>query len=126
MVIDLEEIHRRAPIEHHETILKAENLVENSVIQFNDDLKARRNDPSIRLLREHIEAMVEEEVSRVRRKSGDEIASQVERSLHSVTKTIFHKPTIVARDTAINNEADEYQKAIKILFGIQENPENSK
>ena len=122
MVIDLEEIYRRAPAEHHETIVQAEKLIENSVSQFTEDLKARRNDPLIRLLREHIETLVEEEVNRVRRKSGDEIASQVGRSLHAVTKTIFHKPTIAARDTAINNETDEYQRAIRVLFGLKIEP----
>lgn len=119
MVIDLEEIHRCAPTEHHETIAKAEDLVSSSVAKFTQDIESRRNDPLIRLLREHVETIVNEEVERVRRKEGEELAMQVSRSLQSVTKTIFHKPTIVARDSALNDDNDEYHQAIKVLFGLK-------
>lgn len=119
MVIDLEEIHRCAPTEHHETIAKAEDLVSSSVTKFTQDIESRRNDPLIRLLREHVETIVNEEVERVRRKEGEELAMQVSRSLQSVTKTIFHKPTIVARDSALNDDNDEYHQAIKVLFGLK-------
>ena len=118
IVIDLEEIHRNAPIEHLETITLAGELVNSAATQFSQYLLARRGDPLIRLLREHVETIVEEEVDRVRRKSGEEIALQVSRSLRSVTKTIFHKPTIAARDSAVNDESDEYQQAIQVLFGL--------
>jgi glutamyl-tRNA reductase len=118
MLVDLEEIYRSAPVEHHETIAHAENLIENSVAQFKQDLLARRNDPLVRLLREHVEHIVDSEVARVRNKSGDELADQVSRSLHHVTKTIFHKPTTAVREGAQINEIDDYQKAIKILFGL--------
>jgi len=118
IVIDLEEIHRNAPIEHLETINSAEELVSSAASQFSQYLLARRGDPLIRLLREHIETIVLEEVDRVRRKSGEELALQVNRSLRSVTKTIFHKPTIAARDSALNDESDEYQRAIQVLFGL--------
>lgn len=118
MVIDLEAIHRGASPEHHETILKAQSLIKEEVTEFLNDLKARRNDPLIRALREHIDQMVLEEVERVRRKGGDEVANQVARSLRSVTKTIFHKPTISARGAALNDGIDEYRKAIEVLFGL--------
>ena len=118
IVIDLEEIHRNAPIEHHETITLAEELVDSAATQFSKYLLERRSDPLIRLLREHVETIVEEEVDRVRRKSGEELALQVSQSLRSVTKTIFHKPTIAARDSAVNDESNEYQQAIQVLFGL--------
>ena len=122
MVIDLQEIHRCAPAEHHETIALAEDLVNASVTKFGQDLEARRSDPQIRLLREHVERIVNEEVDRVRRKNGEEIAAQVSRSLQAVTKTIFHKPTIAARDSALNDESDEYHQAIQLLFGLKFDP----
>lgn len=118
VVVDLEEIYRNAPVEHHETIDRAEELVNLAATQFGKYLQARRSDPLIRLLREHVETIVEEEVDRVRRKSGEEMAQEVGRSLRSVTKTIFHKPTIAARDSALNDESDEYQQAIQVLFGL--------
>lgn len=118
MLVNLEEIYRKAPVEHHETIARAQELIKISVAQFERDLLARRNDPLVRLLREHVEKIVESEVARVRNKSGDELADHVARSLHHVTKTIFHKPTTAVREGALVNEIDEYQRAIKILFGI--------
>jgi glutamyl-tRNA reductase len=123
-VVDLEEIHRKAPSEHHQTIAQAEELVNSSVTKFERDLEARRNDPLVRLLREHVETIVEEEVARVRRKSGEEFAAQVGRSLRSVTKTIFHKPTIAARDSVLNDENDEYHQAIQVLFGLKFDPDD--
>ena len=61
---------------------------------------------------------MESEVERVRHKSGDELADHVSRSLHHVTKTIFHKPTTAVREGALVDEIDEYQRAIKTLFGL--------
>ncbi len=119
VVINLEEIHRNAPPEHHETIAIAMNLIEKAVSEFEQDLAARANDPLVRALRTHVSEIVEQEVARIRRRSGDEIADQVALSLRLVTKTIFHKPTIHAKKTATDGEQDEYQKAIQVLFGFE-------
>lgn len=125
IVVDLEEIHRRAPAEHHQTIVQAGELVDSLVSKFEQDLEARRNDPLVRLLREHVEKIVDEEVARIRQKNGDEYANQVARSLHSVTKTIFHKPTIAARNSSMSEESNEYQQAIKVLFGLKFGPDDA-
>ncbi len=119
VVIDLAEIHRNAPPEHHETIAIAEDLIEKAVTEFQQDLAARANDPLVKALRTHVSEIAEQEVERVRRRSGDEIADQVAQSLQLVTKAIFHKPTIHAKKTATNGEQDEYQKAIQVLFGLE-------
>ena len=124
IVIDLDEIHRNAPTEHHDTITIAEELVASAATEFSQYLLARRGDPLIRLLREHVEDIVQAEVDRVRRKSGEESALQVGHSLRSVTKTIFHKPTIAARDSAVNDESNEYQQAIRVLFGLSADTAN--
>ena len=124
IVIDLDEIHRNAPTEHHDTITIAEELVASAATEFSQYLLARRGDPLIRLLREHVEDIVQAEVDRVRRKSGEESALQVGHSLRSVTKTIFHKPTIAARDSAVNDESNEYQQAIRVLFGLSADSAN--
>lgn len=118
-VIDLEEIHRHAPVEHLATIKSAEAIIKAAVREFQQDLAARANDPLVRALRSHVNEIVDQEVERVRLKSGNEIAQQVERSLQLVTKTIFHRPTVHARSTAIAGEHDQYQKAIELLFGLE-------
>lgn len=117
-VIDLAEIYRHAPAEHQTTIEHAEAIIEEAVGEFQQDLLARVNDPLVRALRAHVNGIVGQEVARVRHKSGDEVANQVERSLQLVTKTIFHRPTVHARSTAIDGEQDQFQKAIVVLFGL--------
>ena len=125
-VIDLEMIYKKAPEEHFETITKAEELIHEAATELQRDLAARANDPLVKALRAHVSAIVAEEVDRVRRKRGDVVADEVSRSLQLVTKTIFHKPTVHARSSALQGESDEYQRAIQLLFGleIEENQEN--
>jgi glutamyl-tRNA reductase len=122
VVIDLDEIHRRAPKEHQETVDIAERFINEAVIEFLDDLAARANDPFVRALRGHVDEVVSLEVDRVRKRSGNAIAEQVHRSLQVVTKTIFHKPTVYAKAAALRGKHDEYQQAIQLLFGLNVNP----
>jgi glutamyl-tRNA reductase len=124
-LIDLAEIHRNAPAEHQETIELARSIISEAVDEFQRDLVSRVNDPLVKALRAHVSEIVEKEVERVRRKSGEEIAAQVERSLALVTKTIFHKPTIHAKSSAVSGDTDEYQKAIEVLFGFNVDQESS-
>ena len=117
-VIDLEMIYRSTPQEHLEVIARAEKLTTEAALELQLDLAARANDPLVIALRTHVDTIVTDEVDRVRRKKGEEIAQEVNRSLQLVTKSIFHKPTIYARTSAIQGESDEYQRAIHILFGL--------
>ena len=118
-VIDLEMIYKSAPQEHLEVIARAEKLTTEAAHELQLDLAARANDPLVMALRAHVNTIVTDEVDRVRRKKGEEIAQEVNRSLQLVTKSIFHKPTIHARSSAILGESDEYQRAIQILFGLE-------
>ena len=117
-LIDLEEIGANAPAEHHEIIENAASIIESGVTEFHNDLRARRNDPYIRLLRTHVQSFVDDEVERVRKKKGDAIAQEVEYSLQLVTKSIFHKPMLAARESAVSDGEFDYEKAISQLFGI--------
>ncbi len=117
-LIDLEVIAAEAPKEHHEVLEEANFLINEAVQEFHDDLRARRNDPYIRLLRSHVQSFVDEEVERVRKRKGEELAKEVQYSLQLVTKSIFHKPMLAARDTTIDDYGLEYERAISKLFGI--------
>ena len=118
-LINLEEIFLNAPVEHQETIDQAAEIIKTAVIDFQEELMARASDPMIRSLRAHVEKIVSQEVERVSIKFGEEHARVVERSLHLVTKTIFHRPMLSARATAIAGEQDKYQHAIEVLFGLE-------
>ena len=50
MLIDLEEIYKYAPKEHQEALEEAEQLIENCVSAFEDDLEARKNAPNLSAL----------------------------------------------------------------------------
>jgi glutamyl-tRNA reductase len=118
-LIDLNVIYECAPREHYETVAAAEDLIDQAVEQFQQDLVARASDPLVRALRSHVQSAVSEEVARVKDKHGSDYAELVARSLQVVTKAIFHQPTISAKDHAVKGELDEYQRAIQILFGLE-------
>lgn len=117
-LIDLNVIYENAPREHYETVSAAEDLIDQAVEEFSQDLSARASDPLVRALRSHVQSAVDEEVERVRERHGETEAALVAKSLQVVTKSIFHQPTINAKSHAINGELDEYQRAIQILFGL--------
>lgn len=118
MLIDLETIAAEAPKEHREVLEQANILIDHAVQEFHDDLQARRNDPYIRLLRSHVQNFVDEEVERVRKRKGEELAKEVQYSLQLVTKSIFHKSMLAARENTGEEVEIEYEKAISKLFGI--------
>lgn len=118
-LIDLEVIATEAPREHKEVLEQANALIDHAVFEFHEDLLARRNDPYIRLLRSHVQSFVDDEVERVRKRKGEEVAKEVQYSLQLVTKSIFHKPMLAARENTIDDVGIEYEKAIAKLFGIK-------
>lgn len=117
-LIDLERIYRESPPVHLETVTKANAIAKDMATAASTELRLRRNDPYVRLLREHVDKIVNSEVSRVEQKHGLDSAELVAQSLHKVTKSIFHKPTIAARESNALDSEFEYQNAIRILFGL--------
>jgi glutamyl-tRNA reductase len=61
---------------------------------------------------------VDEEVERVRKRSGDEAAAEVAHSLHRVTNALLHAPTVNGKNLAKSGNQADYVNAVKTLFGI--------
>jgi glutamyl-tRNA reductase len=117
-VIDLDYVRMHAPVEHSESILAAQEIVHDAVIEFDSEATARSVDPMVSALRAHVGYWVQEEVERVRRKSGDETAEAVSQSLKRVVNALLHTPSINAKSLAKNGQEQDYLDAIKTLFDI--------
>jgi len=120
-VLDLDHIRLHAPVEHSEAILQAREIVASAVADFESEQAARSVDPMISALRAHVGTWVDEEVDRVRRRSGDDTANEVARSLSRVTNALLHTPSINAKELAKTGNHDDYVKAVRTLFGIDLN-----
>jgi len=117
-VIDLDYIRMHAPTEHSEAILAAQDIVHQAVLDFESEATARSVDPMVAALRSHVGYWVQEEVERVRRKSGDETAEAVAHSLKRVVNALLHTPSVNAKTLAKEGQEQTYMDAIKTLFDI--------
>ncbi|HLP23112.1 MAG TPA: glutamyl-tRNA reductase [Microbacteriaceae bacterium] len=118
-LIDLERIHQATPPEHHEAVSAARELVQSAVVEFRSTLATQTVDPVISALRSHVGQWVEAEVDRVRRRSGDGAAIEVERSLKTVTNALLHGPSVKAKAVAAHGDPDDVVAAVRLLFDIE-------
>ncbi len=124
-VIDLDVVRKNAPKEHSEEIELANEIVQKAVIKFENEQSARTMDPAIAAMRSHVGILIDLEVKRVRDRAGDEVAADVEFSLHRVTNALLHTPSVRARNLVRDGEQKDYRTAIQVLFGIDlETPED--
>ena len=73
-------------------------------------------------MRAHVDQLIENEIERVRSRSGNEIAEEVSHSLHRVTNALLHTPSVRARSLTRTENQEEYRRAIQLLFGIESDP----
>ena len=117
-VYTLDAIREHAPAEHAESVLAAQDIVRESVATFEAYETARQVDPMVAALRSHVTAWVEEEIERVRRKSGNAAADEVGHSLNRVINALLHTPSVNAKSLAQDGNHADYLAAIKTLFNI--------
>lgn len=120
-VIDLELIKERAPQEHVNSLMKAREIIHTAVADFEANMTSRTMDPIVAALRAHIGLWVEEEIENVRRKSGNDAANEVQKSLRKVTNAILHAPSVKAKELAIDGNHEDYIRAVRLLFDIEVN-----
>jgi glutamyl-tRNA reductase len=118
-VVALDDLKDASHQENRRVVWEAERLVDDLARQFADAERSRTIDPVVVALRENIARLVEEEIDRVRRRHGDDVASRVEHSLHRVTRALIHTPTLRGRDLAVAGQEDDYVKAIRTLFDVE-------
>lgn len=117
-LVDLHTVSEQADPAHLSAVTKAQDIVIAGVAAFEDRMAIRRLDPAVVALREHISGAVEKEMVRLRAKYPSEIAAEVELSLHRVTQSLLHTPTLRAKELARNGNGAGYLEALHTLFGI--------
>ncbi|AOY56588.1 glutamyl-tRNA reductase [Candidatus Rhodoluna planktonica] len=118
-VIDLEELKQHAPKEHRETIKSAEAIVNAAAAEFEEQSASNSVDLVLAALHAHVGIWVDREVDAVRRKSGDDAAVDVEKSLRRVANALLHAPSVKAKELAMAGNHEDYIRAVKLLFDIQ-------
>jgi glutamyl-tRNA reductase len=96
----------------------AAELVLQAVSDFERDLAARRLEPAVIALREHVTGTVQRELARLLSRVPPEVAAEVEHAAHRMTRSLLHTPTIRARMLARSGDETDYLRALHTLFGI--------
>ena len=117
-IIDLEVIGKNAPGERADAVAAARAIVQDAVLEFEAEVASRSVDPIVASMRAHVGLLINEETDRVRRRSGEDVASEVAQSLHRVTNALLHTPSIRARELAREGNEEDYRQAVQLLFGI--------
>ncbi|MFM5904521.1 MAG: glutamyl-tRNA reductase [Micrococcales bacterium] len=118
-VIDLEQIKAQAPQQHMDSVEAAKQIVTRAAQDFEETLATHSVDPVLTALRAHVGLWVEKEVETVRKKSGDDAATEVERSLRRVANAILHTPSVKAKELAVEGNHEDYIRAVRLLFDIE-------
>lgn len=117
-VIDLHSAARGADHAPAEAVRTAEQEVLRAVATFETDLAARRLDPAVVALRDHVTVTVRRELDRLLSRVPPEVAPEVQRAAHRMTRSLLHTPTIRARMLARSGDGSDYLRALHTLFGI--------
>lgn len=118
-VVDLRTVAAHAGPAQLDSVLAAQDVVIAAVAAFEDQLAARRLDPAVVALRQHVSDTVTKELNRLRTKYDAEVAAELEVALHRVTQSLLHVPTVRARELARSGEGAGYLEALHTLFGIE-------
>ena len=79
----------------------------------------RRMDPVVRRLRSGVEAVVEEEIARLRAKDGRVDVEEAARALHHLAARLLHHPTVAARTAGETGHEQEYLQALGLVLGSE-------
>lgn len=121
-VIDLNAVATNAPGERIEALTAAHDIVIAAVAEFEDSQAVRTLDPAVIALRSHVSGVVAKEMDRLRVKYDDAVAAELEQSMHRVTRSMLHTPTMKAQELARSGNTDGYLAALHTLFGIDLKP----
>jgi glutamyl-tRNA reductase len=117
-VIDLDFISQHAPAEHSEAMNRAQTLVKDAVDAFGHKEAGRSADAVVVAMRSHVQSVMERERERAKQRLSPEAATHVEEALHRLVGELLHEPTIRAREFTREGMIDEFENAVRVVFGI--------
>ena len=118
-LIDLPAVQRAVPDVEASQIDAARQLVDQEVARFRRMRAGRRMDPVVRRLRSGVEAVVEEEIARLRAKDGRVDVEEAARALHHLAARLLHHPTVAARIAGETGHEQEYLQALGLVLGSE-------
>lgn len=118
-LITLESIRQEVPREHTDTIIAAERIVNDEALAFVAEDLSRDVDPVVASLRAYVSGLIAEEVRMTQHRLGEDVSLEIQRSLHRVTNHLLHTPSVRARALAKDGLAEDYRRAVDILFGSE-------
>ncbi len=118
-LIDLDEIGRHAPAEHAETLAAANRVVQAAVEEYLEAERGRLADPAVRAMREHVNAIIDNEIKSVAARATPEVSAAVARSLRRVAGVLLHTPSLRAAELARGGDPAEVNRAIETVFGVK-------
>jgi glutamyl-tRNA reductase len=118
-VVDLNSVSDRVAGAPAAEVIAAQDIVIAAVAAFEEQLVMRQLDPAVVALRQHVTRTVRKEMDRLRAKYDEDVAADVELSMHRITQTLLHTPTLRARELARTGDGAGYVQALHTLFGIE-------
>ncbi|MDI2098347.1 glutamyl-tRNA reductase [Ruicaihuangia caeni] len=109
-VLDLETIKLHAPLEEVHAAAEAQELVRAAASDFSNDVEIG---PSVVALRQHVEAVLQGELTR-----GRGASPEVAAALRHFAGVLLHRPSVRARELAAEGRAEEFTRGIDALFGL--------
>lgn len=116
-LIDLAAVQRAVPEAEAAQVRAARDIVAREAEAFDRAGLARRMDPLICALRERVEALVEDELARLRPRYGMVDVEDAARALRHLAARILHHPTVAAHRAGREGREGEYLAALELVLG---------
>lgn len=116
-LIDLVAVQRAVPEAEAAQVRAARDIVAREAEAFDRAGLARRMDPLICALRERVEALVEDELARLRPRDGMVDVEDAARALRHLAARILHHPTVAAHRAGREGREGEYLAALELVLG---------
>ncbi|MHA7220722.1 glutamyl-tRNA reductase [Arthrobacter sp. RHLT1-20] len=118
-LITLASVQLAAPPADAEALHLARSLVQQAAHHFEEHEEIRAVDTAVVALRQHIQAVLEAEMERVRKHHGcGAPADEVNFALRRIVRRLLHTPTVRARELATAGRQNDYTAALEALFGL--------
>lgn len=73
--------------------------------------------PAVVALRRHIDAVLQDEINRSRRRGGED--QRTEAALRHLAGILLHEPSLRARELAAEGRIDEFERALALVYGLE-------